>query len=391
MNNLSSRQHHPSTSRNLFAWFLFALLLLSLYLSYQLFSPFLHTIILSSVFSASIYPLYQRIVAYLGGRRTPAALLVLAGVIVLVVIPVAVFVGGLIPQAVGTVSSITRWLAGHGGLDALSDASLAPYVTWVRENLPFVDLGQFDVRTSLVQASRTAGQTLLQWGTSVLGNALLLFGHFLLLLLCMFFMLKDGAWMVQRVRYLSPLRLDQQDRIILELRRVGRSVLVGGLLVAVIQGLLGGVALAAVGIPALFWGTLMAFASLVPVVGTGLVWVPAAGYLLLTAQWKAALFLSLWCGVVVVGADSILRPYFMRGGVGMPVFFIFLSILGGVKAFGMLGILYGPLILSFTVVMLSLYGDEYRDILDAGCASATATEAVPRAPQGERKGGAAPL
>lgn len=123
---------------------------------------------------------------------------------------------------------------------------------------------------------------------------------------------------------------------------------------------------AALGIPALFWGTLMAFASLVPVVGTGLVWVPAVCYLLLTSQWESALFLSLWCGIVVVGADSILRPYFMRGGVGMPVFFIFLSILGGVKAFGMLGILDGPLILSFTVVMLSLYGDEYRDILDAG-------------------------
>ncbi|ADP86258.1 AI-2E family transporter [Nitratidesulfovibrio vulgaris] len=366
MNNVPSGRHHVSTSRNLFAWFLFALLLLSLYLSYQLVAPFLHTIILSSVFSASIYPFYRRLTSYLGERPVPAALLVLAGVVILVVIPVVVFVIGLIPQAVASVSAITRWLAGHGGLDGLNDAALAPYIAWVRENLPFIDPAQLDVRSSLVQASRAAGQTLLQWGTYVLGNTLLLFGHFLLLLLCMFFMLKDGAWMVQRVRYLSPLRIDQQDRIILELRRVGRSVLVGGLLVAVIQGLLGGVALAAVGIPALFWGTLMAFASLVPVVGTGLVWVPAVCYLLLTSQWESALFLSLWCGIVVVGADSILRPYFMRGGVGMPVFFIFLSILGGVKAFGMLGILDGPLILSFTVVMLSLYGDEYRDILDAG-------------------------
>lgn len=171
--------------------------------------------------------------------------------------------------------------------------------------------------------------------------------------------------MLQRARALCPLRANQQERIITELRKVGRSVLVGGLLVAVIQGFLGGVGLAIIGIPPLFWGTLMGFASLIPVVGTGLVWVPALAYLLIMSQWEAAIFFALWCGIVVVGADSILRPYFMRGGAGMSVFFIFLSILGGVQAFGMLGILYGPLILSFTVVMLALYSEEYCEILKA--------------------------
>lgn len=384
MNKISGKFLRPTTSRNLFAWFLFFLLLLSLYLCFRLFEPFLQTIILACVFSASAYPLYLGLAERFGGRRIPAALAVLAGMCVLVVFPVLLFVAELIPQAVSTIASITRWLAGHGGTRILSDPALAPFVSWVSDNLPFVDLSQFDVQADLLKFSRATGQYLLQWGTSVLGDALQLFAHFLLLLLCMFFMLKDGHWMIERVRYLCPLRFDQQDRIICELRRVGRSVLVGGLLVAVIQGLLGGIGLAIVGIPALFWGTLMGFASLIPVVGTGLVWVPGVIYLLVMAQWKFALFLALWCGIVVVGADSILRPYFMRGGAGMSVFFIFLSILGGVKAFGMLGILYGPLILSFTVIMLSLYGEEYRDILNTGCAMESATAAREPEDTGQR-------
>ena len=96
---------------------------------------------------------------------------------------------------------------------------------------------------------------------------------------------------------------------------------------------------------------------------TGLVWGPASIYLLLMGQWKGAVFLVLWCSLVVAGADSFLRPYFMRGSSGASVFYIFLSILGGLKTFGMAGIIYGPLILSFTMVMLNLYGEEYRDIL----------------------------
>lgn len=347
---------------------LIVLLLGALWLVYLLMEPFLHTIILATVFAAICYPLFQRVMRRMGGKAIPAAMALLVGLVVLVVIPVSIFIVGLVPQAVQTFSALGAWLAGNGPTELLNQSTVQPYLDWLRNTLPFLDLdldlSHMDLRTPLVTFSRMAGQSLLQWGTYVLGNTLLFFGHFLLMLLVMFFLLKDGPRMVERIKYFCPLREEQEDRIISELRSVARSVLVGGLFVALVQGILGGVGLALAGLPALFWGTMMGFASLVPVVGTGLVWVPAVIYLLLTAQFKAGIFLALWSGIVVVGADSILRPYFMRGGAGMSVFFIFMSILGGIKAFGMLGIFYGPLILSFAVVMLTLYGEEFRDVLE---------------------------
>jgi predicted PurR-regulated permease PerM len=108
---------------------------------------------------------------------------------------------------------------------------------------------------------------------------------------------------------------------------------------------------------------MMGFSSLIPVLGTGLVWVPASGYLLIVGKWKAAVFLMLWCGLLVTSIDTFLRPYFMRGASGMPLIYIFLSVIGGLQAFGPPGLLYGPLILSFAMVMLRIYGEEYRDVL----------------------------
>ena len=169
--------------------------------------------------------------------------------------------------------------------------------------------------------------------------------------------------MVQYLKQLSPLRSRQEDYIIDSLKRVARGVLMGCLLVALLQGFAGGIGLAIVGVPGFFWGGMMALSSLIPVLGTGLVWVPAVIYLLLMGEWKMATFLAVWCGVFVVGIDTVLRPIFMREASRVSTFYIFLAILGGVYSFGMLGIFYGPLILSFVMVMLQIYLDEYAEDL----------------------------
>jgi predicted PurR-regulated permease PerM len=169
--------------------------------------------------------------------------------------------------------------------------------------------------------------------------------------------------MVERGRYFSPLRKDQEDRILTGVRVVAKSVLLGTFLTALCQGLVGGIGLALVGIPGLFWGTVMGFSSLIPLIGTALVWVPAAVYLVLLGKMKAAAFLAVWCVVLVGSIDNFLRPFLMRGEAKMSTFYIFLAIVGGVQYFGLTGILYGPLILSFAMIMLYIYGVEYEDDL----------------------------
>jgi predicted PurR-regulated permease PerM len=144
------------------------------------------------------------------------------------------------------------------------------------------------------------------------------------------------------------------------IRAVARSVLLGNLLTGLCQGLVGGIGLALVGLPGLFWGAVMVVASLIPIVGTALVWVPAAGYLLLAGRWKSALFLVGWSVLLVGSIDNFVRPFLMGGAGGLSPFFVFLAIMGGLQYFGLAGVLYGPLVLAFAAVVLFIYKEEFR-------------------------------
>ena len=170
--------------------------------------------------------------------------------------------------------------------------------------------------------------------------------------------------MVVQIKYLAPLRKDQENKLINRIHAVARSALLGSFLTALCQGVAGGIGLWIVGIPGLFWGTMMGFTSMVPMVGTALIWIPASIYLMLIGKMKAAVFLLAWCVFLVGAIDNFLRPFIMKGKAEMSPFYIFLAIIGGVQYFGLAGILYGPLILAFAMVMLYIYGVEYQDLLN---------------------------
>jgi len=348
----------------IYKWALGALILLALYLGYRVFSPFLAPVIFSSVLAAIFYPLQARLAARLGGRDTLAALAVLVLVVVCVFLPTFVFFSGLVSQAATSIADLTAWVHSEDFARLAERARVDEVTAWLHERLPFLDLSGLDIQAGLIDFSRNVGQTVIRTGTSIVGNAVDVLFSFLIMLFVLFFFLRDGRRIVAYVKYLSPLHESQEDSIIASLRNVSRAVLVGGLLVAVLQGVAGGVGLAIAGIPALFWGTMMGFTSLIPVLGTGLVWVPASTYLLLTGQWKMGVFLLIWCGVGVTSIDTFLRPYFMRGSSGMPLLAIFLSVIGGLQIFGPAGLLYGPLILAFAMVMLGLYAEEFHEILE---------------------------
>lgn len=348
---------------NLFRYFTILLLLFSLYLAYLIAAPFLHTIILSIVVAACCYPVYKRILNLVNGREIWASTIAMLLLVLCIAAPLTFFIASLIPQAVDSVHAVTTWLQQSQSDSFLTDIQRNPTLQWLHEQFPFFEINEAAIKSYLATISKTVGQQLVSFGTAALGDTLNFVAKFLLMLLIVFFLLKDGSKMIAGLKYLWPMRESQEDALLHTLRSTSRSVLVGGLLVAIIQGIVGGIGLAFVGITPLFWGTVMSFCSLIPIAGTGIVWIPASLYLLLTSGWQPALFLVLWGAIPVAAIDSFLRPYFMRESAGVSVFFIFLSILGGLKAFGMLGILYGPLILSFVMVMLKIYGEEYHHVL----------------------------
>jgi predicted PurR-regulated permease PerM len=357
-----SGQGMPPEGNNIFFRFFLVLLLFSFYLLFCLMRPFLHSIILACVFTAISFPIYRRCLALTRGRRIPAALIVLSCITLLIAALVWLFVAGFVPQAKSSIGAMNQWLGGAHWSEVLK-THIEPFLLRVQEYVPEFTITAEDIRQNLTSLSSQAGQFLLRHATSLVGNTLLFFGNLLLVLLIMFFLFIDGEALVRRMAYLLPLKSAQTEVVMESLRKISRSVLVGGFSVAVLQGVAGGMGFAFVGIPALFWGAVMVFAAFVPVVGTGLVWGPAVIVLLIMGEWKSALFLALWCGILVTSIDSILRPVLLRGGAKLPVIFIFMSILGGINVFGVFGLLYGPMILGLVAVMLDIYADEFQEIL----------------------------
>lgn len=344
--------------------FLLVILLFTLYLAYVILKPFAQPIILAVVLTMLYWPVHQRVLRLVRGREPWAAIIGVTLITLFLVIPALVFLAALFGQGVESVNRVYAWLS-EGNLQKLAESSrLAAVLAWVQERLGFVDFSQIDVKDNLMDLSRSVGQYLLARGAGFLGNVTVVVTNFAIMIFLIFFFIKDGARMLERVMYLSPLPTAQEQEIFNKVKNVTRSVFLGSFLTALVQGLIGAVGLAIVGLPALFWGSVMAISSLIPIVGTALVWIPSVVYLVLVGRIGSAVFLGLWCAILVGGTDNFIRPYFMKGTSGMSLFYIFLAVIGGVKQFGLIGILYGPLIIGLAMVVVYIYGIEFKEILD---------------------------
>ena len=149
-----------------------------------------------------------------------------------------------------------------------------------------------------------------------------------------------------------------------EIENISKSAVMGSFLTALAQGFAGGIGMLVVGFPALFWGTMMGFASFIPVIGTALIWIPTTAYLLITGDSGWAAFLAIWSIAVVGSIDNILRPLLMQGSSGMNTLMIFFSLLGGIQLFGLIGLIYGPLIFSIAIVLFNIYEEEFQQFLN---------------------------
>ncbi len=345
--------------------FLLSVLFLSLGLALYVIWPFIDPIIMAGVMATLFFPLQERLLRRMPGKRNLAALITLSLITLVIVIPVLLFLVALITQGIAMAEGISKWLGGVDITRLQENPRVTQVLVWLQEHLRFVGLESLDLRKQLVGASTSVGQTLLRGGTSLLGNMVNFVMDFAIMLFLTFYLLRDGRAMVNSLMYLSPLREGQEERILARIKAVTRSVFLGSFLTAVCQGIAGGIAMAIVGIPPLFWGAMLGLASLVPIVGTAMVWVPATAYLALIGSYKSALFFAAWCAIVVGSIDNFLRPFLMQGQAQMSPFYIFLAIIGGLQVFGLAGILYGPLVIAFATVMLYIYKHEYHAVLQA--------------------------
>jgi len=226
-----------------------------------------------------------------------------------------------------------------------------------------MDPENFKIGQRLLDLSSSIGKALLDQGGHFVGNMTSLIGKFFLMIFVFFFVVRDEKKILDAILHLSPLSSSHEKEVLGKIKTVARSALLGTLVTAVAQGVAGGLAFWIAGLPGLFWGMVMAFSSLIPIVGTALIWVPAAGYLFLSGQWGYAVFMILWCAIVVGMIDNFVRPLFMKGSAGMSTLLIFFSILGGINYFGVIGLLYGPLLFGLAMVLLYIYSLEFESFL----------------------------
>lgn len=338
-------------------------LIVVLGLAFRVIGAYFDPIVLAMTLAALLYPLYDRISGLLRGRKNLAAILCCFLVLLILLGPVALMGGALIRQGISSLHSIQDWVA-SGGMDKLANSGIGARVDLlVGRFFPGLDLGAFDLPGILATSSSASASWMLKTGGGFLGQAGILLGKLVLMLFVLFYFLRDGKEILETTLHLLPLRTSQESRLIQRFREVSRSAIFGAFGTAAAQGIVGGIGLALVGIPALFWGAVMALASLVPVVGTALVWLPACVYLLLIGSWGKAIFLAIFCGVAVGSIDNLLRPLLMSGQARMSTLWLFLAILGGVDAFGLIGLIYGPLIFGLLAVLLFLYEEEFHDFL----------------------------
>lgn len=322
-------------------------------------AQFLMALFLAGVFSALARPMFLSFESRFGGRRHLASALTLLVMAVVVLIPLTLLIGVVVAQAVEVTQTLVPWIKTQiASPDAFSEGLRR--LPFYEEILPLRNLVLEQAGEAVSVASKfvVGGLSSLTLGT--LNFFLMAF----VILYSMYFLQMDGGKVVEKILYYLPLKASDERIMLQKFTSVTRATLKGTMVIGLLQGGLAGIAFAIAGIDNwVFWGTLMVVLSIIPAVGSALVWIPACIVLAVQGQVATALGLGLFCGLVVGSLDNILRPMLVGRDTQMHELMIFLSTLGGIVMFGFSGIFIGPLIASLFVSIWEMYGVEFADVL----------------------------
>ncbi|MDT6964013.1 AI-2E family transporter [Cupriavidus sp. SZY C1] len=319
--------------------------------------PFYGAVFWGAVLAIIFAPLQRRLVNTLRGRTNVAALLTLILVLVLVILPVTVITMSLIQEGVNLYDSIRSGQINFGHYFQAAADALPPFVRdmLARANLASVS----DLKDKLSASALVASQAVATRALSIGQNTAQFMIGFGIMLYLLFFLLRDGPVLSRKLRLAVPLSASHKQHLIQKFTTVVRATVKGNIAVAVVQGVLGGGIFAVLGIQgALLWGVVMAFLSLLPAVGAGLIWAPVAVYFLLTgAILKGCILIGF--GVLVIGlVDNVLRPILVGKDTQMPDYVVLISTLGGMALFGLNGFVIGPLIAALFIACWDLNNTE---------------------------------
>lgn len=312
-------------------------------------SPFLTTLVLAAILVTGTYPLYKWILKKVGHRtRLAAAIMAL---LIGIIFSVAFFLFFILlsQEAVSTYQGLEQWL--RSGKINLN--------TTIAKISKYVGMPPVDVISSISQWGQTFSGTIVEQSTNLLKSVVWLVLNFFLLVFSMYFFFKDGEFLIQAIEKLLPLPDPYGKEIFQKFRRVSLGMLYGIFLTALAQGLLGGIGFAVAGIGnPVFWGTIMGFLGMLPIGGTGIIWLPAGIILFANGHYIAAIGLLMWCAVVVASLDNLIKPLVIARQAKIYPLATFLVVVGGLMVFGLKGAIISPMVLAAFVSLLHMNKDQ---------------------------------
>lgn len=326
-------------------WFTIAVIVVVLWAVFMILKPLRMPLVWAAFFAFLMQPLQQRLTRRFGNRANAAAGL-LTGLTPIAIIAPLVFVGIAFAQQVAELAGSIQQDGSGWTMEAWLDPSVHPRIaqlsTWLetRFSISAPQLQQY-----LVESLRSGGKALAAMSGQIFLDTAGTILRFFLMLFILFFMLRDGATWFERLTLLLPLRAPRREALFDRLAKVTRAVVYGCGVTAAVQGFLVGIGFAIAGLPGpVVFGVLAGVSALLPFGGAAIVWVPAVFYLFFTGSSGWAIFLLAWGGFVSI-SDNFIRPAIISRYTPVPTLLVFLGVVGGVSAFGLIGFIFGPVIL----------------------------------------------
>ena len=341
-----------------------ALALLLLVAAFKILWPFMTAILFGMILVILTFNLFRLVRIKANGNSTRAAIVMLLGVTIVIVIPALILIVLLVQQANVVVDNLRSGEAQQ----MVQRFDVARYLSWIKRIAPNFDPATLSPQRILLPAIQKVPGFVARHGGSVIGGLAGALLGFAMVLLSMFFFYVEGESILYQLSILSPLPKRYDNEFRQRFKDVVEATFRGQLFTAIAQGLVTGIGLAITGVPgAGFWGAVAALLSLIPMVGAAAVWVPAAIYLVISASmggrpWWQAIFLIIWGLIPVSLVDNIVRPWAMKGKAQLPAIPLLFAVLGGLQAFGFVGLVIGPLVFSLLMSILDIYKKSFSMI-----------------------------
>ena len=336
--------------------FLLFLIIAVVYACYLVFKPFLVEILAATILVSIFYSPFEALTKVFRGRKRLAALVMCILLALIIIIPAANFIAY---AAQRSVEAYGKTVESFGGQD-IEGIIRGGYL----EKFNIIGIDSVTFKDSIIEVAKKLNNWIVSGATSFIKGTTNFIISLVLIIFTMFFFFVDGKEMVERIMHITPLSDKYDQALFKKFRDVSSSTVISTFVTAIAQGLIGAIGFVIVGVPAFFAGIAMAFLSLLPYVGTALIWIPVGIYLLITGQIWQGVFLLVWGAAIVSTTDNLIRAYLIKGKAEVHPIFIIFSILGGIALFGFWGIIFGPLIISLAVTVLHIYEMEYGTVLE---------------------------